>query len=173
MNIGMVQSWFPRLLSILDHCCLQGQLCDHRLWFWQSRNLIGIRMNYDVKSCVTWKLFTDSIILWITIQTQIWNFPDGTKMCNTKCVTSMVISNKKSCLTKQLLTTASTDSCLSCSSCCASVGTCDALALSCRRLVCTDSTRFACGSCSILSGCACSNNCQETSISFSCIDINV
>ena len=21
------------------HCCLQGQLCDHHLWFWLSRNL--------------------------------------------------------------------------------------------------------------------------------------
>ena len=24
------------------NCCLQGKLCDHRLWFWLSRNLIGI-----------------------------------------------------------------------------------------------------------------------------------
>ena len=42
------------------YCCLQGQLCDHRLWFWWSGNLIRICritcesrhiMNNDVKSC--------------------------------------------------------------------------------------------------------------------------
>ena len=29
-------------LSCRRYCCLQGQLCDHLLWFWLSQNLISL-----------------------------------------------------------------------------------------------------------------------------------
>ena len=44
---SQMTSWLPywQLLDVeqLPNCCLQGQLCDLRLWFWPIGKMIGIR----------------------------------------------------------------------------------------------------------------------------------
>ena len=49
-------------------CCLQGQLCDVRLWFWPHGKMIGICRNMQIitilmnphKSCIFWKCNSSS-----------------------------------------------------------------------------------------------------------------
>ena len=57
------------------YCCLQGQLCDHCLWFWLRWNLTGIcritcesRHEWWCYVIFTKIVFADNIILWITVE---------------------------------------------------------------------------------------------------------